>query len=451
MTARILIVDDERSLCEYLAILLRREGFQPETALSVDSALEILSKEHFDLVLSDLMLGDRSGTELLAALQRLPHPPRIIFMTAYGTVEKAVLAIRDGASDFILKPFANEVLAKAVHRALEGRTQASAPASQETSAPAAHHANLESRLVGSSRAIQQLRQMIERISRTESTVLITGESGTGKEVVARSIHLLSPRAAGPFLPVHCAALSESLLESELFGHVKGAFTGAISDKVGLLHAARGGTLFLDEIGEIPLSIQVKLLRVLQDRQVTPVGGVQSVPIDVRIVAATNADLERMIRQHRFRADLFYRLNVIRLRTPALRERSEDLSELAGSLLARIARRLGRRAAPSLDQSALDALKAHDWPGNIRELENVLERALVLSGEELQLTSKDIFLDRVPEVAGDGSELERLAEAYISKVLQHCRGDRVKAASQLNVTVQWLDAELDHLETGVPDV
>jgi DNA-binding NtrC family response regulator len=451
--AHVLIVDDERSLCEYLAILLRREGFRPETAQSVEEALEILSRERFDLVLSDLMLGPRSGIELLEALRSRPERPRIIFMTAYGTVEKAVEAIRDGASDFILKPFANDTLAKAVHRALEGPASAT---SASPSAPApCGGGRLETRLVGTSPRVSALRRMIERIARTESTVLVTGESGTGKEVVARAIHLLSARAAGPFLPIHCAALSESLLESELFGHVKGAFTGASTDKVGLLHSARGGTIFLDEIGEIPLSIQVKLLRVLQDRQVTPVGGVQSVPIDVRIVAATNADLEAMIRQGRFRKDLFYRLNVIRLKTPALRERREDLPDLARSLLARIARRLGG-TAPGLDRSALERLQSHDWPGNIRELENVLERALVLGSGEAVLQQEDILLD---EPSGEEARVERTAaqptlaqmeRAYIFQVLRECDGGRGEAAQRLGVAPAWLDVKLDQLESGALD-
>lgn len=449
---RILIVDDERSLCEYLAILLRREGFAPSTALSVEDALDALSRDAFDLVLSDLMIGTRSGQEILTALNTLPTRPRVVFMTAYGTVEKAVEAIRNGASDFILKPFANEALARAVKSALD--SSPAAPAARQgasASPPPSDRSNrLEARMVGSSVRTAALRRMIERISWTESTVLITGESGTGKEVAARSIHLLSPRAAGPFLPVHCAALSEGLLESELFGHVKGAFTGAVTDKTGLFHAAKGGTLFLDEIGEIPLSTQVKLLRVLQDRQATPVGGLQSSPVDVRIVAATNANLETMIAQGRFREDLYYRLNVIRLRTPSLRERLEDLQELSLTLLARLAQRLNR-SQPSLDPGALARLQGHTWPGNIRELENVLERALVLGSGEPVLKAPDILIDPPPPsfdgTTPSGMTLAEMERAYISHVLHEFSGDRSKAARQLGLSPSELDARTSHFGLG----
>ncbi|MEN9355495.1 MAG: hypothetical protein RL318_2820 [Fibrobacterota bacterium] len=456
-SARILIVDDERSLCEYLAILLRREGFQPSTALSVEDALDALSRNTYDLVLSDLMIGTRSGQEILTALNSRPQRPKVVFMTAYGTVEKAVESIRNGASDFILKPFANEALARSVRLALASpelteRAKSSAPPSSQ-GASTDPNIRLEARLVGSSVRTATLRRMIERIAWTESTVLITGESGTGKEVAARAIHLLSPRAAGPFLPVHCAALSEGLLESELFGHVKGSFTGATSDKTGLFHAAKGGTLFLDEIGEIPLSTQVKLLRVLQDRQATPVGGVQSAPVDVRIVAATNAHLEQMIEMGKFREDLYYRLNVIRLRTPALRERIEDIPDLSVSLLGRLAHRLNR-ATPVLEKGALSRLQDHPWPGNIRELENALERAMVLGSGEGIVRAEDILLDpppHQPQPSFQGATLESVEKAYIWWVLHECTGNRTKAAQQLGITPQDFDARLSHFGLGASNV
>lgn len=450
---RILVVDDERSLCEYLAILLRREGFQPSTALSVEDALDALSRNTYDLVLSDLMIGTRSGQEILAALATRPQRPKVVFMTAYGTVEKAVEAIRNGASDFILKPFANEALARAVRNALQTPDSAPKPRTAIAPSPAGSTSQrgtrLESNLVGSSVRTATLRRMIERIAWTESTVLITGESGTGKEVAARAIHQLSPRAAGPFLPVHCAALSEGLLESELFGHVKGSFTGATSDKVGLFHAAKAGTLFLDEIGEIPLSTQVKLLRVLQDRQATPVGGLQSAPVDVRIVAATNAHLEQMIAAGKFREDLYYRLNVIRLVTPPLRERMEDIPDISHTLLGRLAQRLGR-PAPAISPDAHAILKSHPWPGNIRELENVLERAMVLGSGEETLRAGDILLDSPtqPELPRPSSvHLAMLEKAYIFWVLQDCKGDRTKAAQMLGLASSDLDARLTHFGLG----
>jgi two-component system, NtrC family, response regulator PilR len=440
---RILVVDDERSLCEYLAILLRREGFQPTTAMSVEDALDALSRSEFDLILSDLMIGNRSGLEILTALQVRPKRPKIIFMTAYGTIETAVGAIRQGASDFILKPFANDVLARSLRQALEASPPAMDKRDRTHEPKPDSGSRLETRLVGSSTKASTLRHMIERIAWTESTVLITGESGTGKEVAARAIHMLSPRAAGPFLPVHCAALSEGLLESELFGHVKGSFTGAATDKTGLLLAATGGTLFLDEIGEIPLSTQIKLLRILQDRNVTPVGGIHSTPVDVRIVAATNANLEAMIQSGRFREDLYYRLNVIRLQTPSLRERLEDLPDLSRSLLARISQRLNR-PTPGIDPSAITRLNQHSWPGNIRELENVLERALVLGSGDGSIKAEDILLDpptphhSQPVLPDSLANMER---AYISWVIQQSKGNRTVAAQRLGLSTSMLDAKL----------
>jgi len=430
-----LVVDDEKSLCDYLAILLRREGFQVDLAISVDQAFEKLPKNRYEIVLSDLMIGTRSGLEIVNALKGAPTP--VVLMTAYGTVEKAVEALRLGATDFILKPFQNETLVQALRKALEGDASKS-EGSTSDAAKTQLVEKLDQDITGRSNVVQDLRTLISKVAPSESTVLITGESGTGKEVVARSLHRLSPRAARPLLPIHCAALSEGLLESELFGHVKGSFTGAVSDSVGLFVAAKGGTVFLDEVGEIPLSTQVKLLRVLQEREVTPVGGVQSTPIDVRIIAATNANLEELVAKGQFREDLFYRLNVIRVKTPSLRERIEDLPILTLSLLDRIAKRLGR-CAPTLSASAAAKLANHRWPGNIRELENTLERSLVLcSGNTLE--DVDISLGSPPSIAAPASgfgqhsvpNLEEVHKAYIFWILAKTQWQISQAAALLGI-------------------
>ncbi len=445
---RVLVVDDEKSLCDYLAILLRREGYSVDVTTSVDDAFERLSRGRFDLVLSDLMIGTRSGLEIVQAVNTSQTP--VVLMTAYGTVEKAVEALRLGASDFILKPFQNEVMIQALRKALEspGPEAAASSSESKTGNGSGSTDKLQSDLVGESDCISGLRALITKVAPSESTVLITGESGTGKEVVARALHRLSCRSARPFLPIHCAALSEGLLESELFGHVKGSFTGAVGDTVGLFVAAKGGTVFLDEVGEIPLSTQVKLLRVLQEREVTPVGGTQPTPIDVRIVAATNADLESMVAKGQFREDLFYRLNVIRIRTPALRERSQDIQALSRSLLARICRRLGRASA-DLSADAVSRLVRHGWPGNIRELENVLERSLVLCSSE-SLGEADIALgadsvESKTRISDTPSPpvLEEVQKAYIYWILTRTRWHVPQASAILGIEPERLQRMIQH--------
>ena len=440
---RILVVDDEKSLCDYLAILLRREGYQADVTVSVDDAFSRLPRTRYDAVLSDLMIGQRSGMEIVHALRGSGVP--VVLMTAYGTVEKAVEALREGASDFILKPFQNETLIQALNKAIAHPQDSSVQESPDAKSSQCVD-RLERDLTGKSAAVQDLRTMVNKIGPTESTVLITGESGTGKEVVARALHRLSNRAARPFLPIHCAALSEGLLESELFGHVKGSFTGAVSDSVGLFVAAKGGTVFLDEVGEIPLSTQVKLLRILQEREVTPVGGIQPTSIDVRIVSATNADLEALVARGQFREDLFYRLNVIRIRTPSLRVRSEDLPDLSSALLERIGKRLGR-PAPSLSQEASRKLGEQRWSGNIRELENVLERSFVLCSTT-RLEESDIALGASsaaePAVlAGVSPTLEEVQKAYIFWILEKHKWHVPQAAAVLGIEPERLQRMTQH--------
>jgi DNA-binding NtrC family response regulator len=451
---RILVVDDEKSLCDYLAILLRRDGHQADVTVSVDDAFSRLSRTRYDAVLSDLMIGQRSGMEIVQALRGSGVP--VVLMTAYGTVEKAVEALRQGASDFILKPFQNETLIQALRKAMD-RPQDSSLAEHADSRSSQTVERLERDLSGQSAAVQDLRTMVNKIGPTESTVLITGESGTGKEVVARALHRLSQRTARPFLPIHCAALSEGLLESELFGHVKGSFTGAVADSAGLFVAAKGGTVFLDEVGEIPLSTQVKLLRVLQEREVTPVGGTQPTPIDVRIVSATNADLEAMVSRGQFREDLFYRLNVIRIRTPPLRVRSEDLADLSSNLLEKIGKRLGR-PVPSLSPAASRKLGEHRWPGNIRELENVLERSFVLcSGTCLE--ESDIALGAASSAEPSSlvglteasPTLEEVQKAYIFWILAKNNWRVPQASAVLGIEPERLQRMTQHYGFNDPRI
>lgn len=442
---RILVVDDEKSLCDYLAILLRRESFAVEVATDVPEAIDKLSRARFDIILSDLMIGTRSGLEIVQAASS--GGPPVVLMTAFGTVEKAVEALRLGAKDFIVKPFQNEVLIDSINRAMDSvSSNAPPPRPRPNGGQPLSEDRLEQELVGQSPRIAQMREILRRVAPSESTILITGESGTGKEVVARTVHRLSGRAAKPFLPIHCAALSENLLESELFGHVKGAFTGATNDSAGLFVAAKGGTVFLDEIGEIPPSIQVKLLRVLQEREVTPVGGVQATPIDVRIVAATNADLEAMVQNGSFREDLYYRLNVIRLVTPPLRERQEDLAALATTLLERISRRLQREPI-SLTSEAITRLSTYSWPGNIRELENALERSAVLCPRQI-LDPSDIIVDSqqqkpAPLPTPTTPSLEAVQKAYIYWVLAQNQWRRPQAAAILGIDPTRLQRMIEH--------
>jgi DNA-binding NtrC family response regulator len=448
---RILVVDDEKSLCDYLAILLRREGYQVETSVSLEDAFQKLPRTRFDAVLSDLMIGSRSGMEVVHALKGSPTP--VILMTAYGTVEKAVEALRDGARDFILKPFQNETLVQALRKALEsGSPTDSVGGGSSDSRASTAVDRLDHDIAGHSQVVSDLRTLVGKIAPTESTVLITGESGTGKEVVARSLHRLSARSARPFLPIHCAALSEGLLESELFGHVKGSFTGAVSDSAGLFVAAKGGTVFLDEVGEIPLATQVKLLRVLQEREVTPVGGLQPTPIDVRIVSATNADLESLVARGQFREDLFYRLNVIRIRTPALRDRREDLPDLSAALSAKICRRLGR-PVPSISEGAIRKLSDHTWPGNIRELENILERSLVLCPSN-DLGEADIAIGsrtplEPPALSGAPPTLEEVQKAYIFWILAKTKWHVPQASAILGIEPERLQRMTQHYGLNDP--
>ena len=364
-----LIVDDEHDIRELLVVTLGRMGLRTDTAPNLTVAREMLSTVAYDLCLTDMRLPDGSGLELVAEIAtRFPTTP-VAVITAYGNVEAAVEALKSGAFDFVTKPVDLTVLRGLVRQALDlnARRQANPEGS--------------TLLLGESPAMVGLRNTIAKVARSQAPVHIRGESGTGKELVARTIHAQGSRAAGPFTPVNCGAIPSELMESEFFGHKKGSFTGAHTDKLGLFQAADGGTLFLDEVAELPLQMQVKLLRAIQEKTVRPVGANAEIPVDVRILSATHKDLEQQVNDGKFRHDLFYRINVIELDVPPLRERSGDLSLLSDAILKRLAYAMKRRA-PTLSKDALAALEAYPFPGNVRELENILERALAMADGEI---------------------------------------------------------------------
>ena len=442
----VLIIDDEAGILDSLRILLKSEGFTPHVALGGKQGLEQIEALSPDIVLSDVRMPTVSGLQVLsAARQRDPDTP-VILMTAQATLQSAMQAVNEGAFYYIQKPFRNDELVAILRRAAEHRRLRVENTSlkQEIRRRDKHHG---SRPIGNSRNWLDVLRLAETVAPTESTVLIQGESGTGKEVIARYIHELSNRTDGSFLSINCGALPESLLESELFGHVKGSFTGALKDKSGLFAAAAKGTFFLDEIGETTPATQVKLLRVLQHREVIPVGATEAQPIDTRLVSATNRDLEEEIRRGGFRRDLYYRLNVIAIHLPPLRERPDDIPLLIGSFLERAGAARGE-APKQLSAAAHEAMVNYAWPGNVRELENALERAVILTtGEVIEVGA---LPDRVtaPEPAKLVDErpirnptLETIERAYIMWVLQSEAGNKTRAAETLGIDPSTLHRKL----------
>jgi two-component system response regulator HydG len=434
---KILVVDDEVSLIDTLRILLKREGFEVATAAGGARGIEQLGEFRPDVVLSDVRMPGIGGLEILAAVREHDASIPVILMTAQASLQTAIRAVNEGAFHYVQKPFANDDLVNICRRAVESRQLKRE--NQALKREIARRGRVDTaRPIGGSRSFAEVLKLAETAAPTDSTVLIFGESGTGKEVLARYVHALSGRADGPFVSINCGALPESLLESELFGHTKGSFTGAVRDKQGLFVAAKGGTFFLDEVGEMSPATQVKLLRALQEREVVPVGATEPVSIDVRIIAATNRDLDEEIRRGTFRSDLFYRLNVITLHLPALRERADDVPVLAAHFLERFATSRGA-TPPKLSAEALAVLQAYDWPGNVRELENALERAAVLSEKDEitpaalpdRLTARSrrpIVSDRLPP----NPQLEIIERAYIHWVLQAEGGNKTRAAEVLGI-------------------
>jgi two-component system response regulator AtoC len=392
---KVLVVDDEKNMRESLAEFLALDGFACELAASGEDALSLLSRSTFDAAVLDLWLPGMSGIDVLGKIRETGPSLPVIMMSAHGEIRDAVAAMKLGATDYLVKPFDPAELAFRLAKAISDsrlirlarvgeRLDARLNAERDTSSGGSW--------LGDDPVMSGIINLVHRVAPTDSTVLVTGESGTGKEIIAREIHRQSTRSAGPFVPVNVGAIPETLLESELFGYEKGSFTGAENRKLGLFELASGGTLFLDELGEMPLSMQVKLLRVLQDRTIMRVGGTRPIPVDVRIVAATNRDLEALVRNGTFREDLYFRVNVIRLKLPALRDRPLDIAPLAGMFTARFSREM-RKPVSGLSPEALSMLSAYGFPGNIRELENLIERAVILCEGDV-LEPRDFMIDRL---------------------------------------------------------
>ena len=433
----VLVVDDEAAILETLQILLRNEGFAPHTAHGGKKGLEQLAALHPDIVLTDIRMPGVSGVEVLAAARETDPDVPVILMTAQATLQSAMQAVNAGAFYYIQKPFGNDELVAILRRAAEHRLLRVENKSLKQEIRRRERSSHD-RPVGSSKAWLDVLRLSETVAPTESTVLLQGESGTGKEIIARYVHELSARVEGPFVSINCGALPESLLESELFGHVRGSFTGAVKDKTGMFATAEHGTFFLDEIGETTPATQVKLLRVLQHREVIPVGATEAIPVETRLIAATNRDLEDDIKTGRFRSDLYYRLNVIAIHLPPLRQRRDDIPILAEHFLQRDAATRGT-APKRLLPEALEALQEYRWPGNVRELENAIERAVILTpGERI---GAEVLPERVtqrkvePLVTGrtpGNPTLEAVERAYISWVLQSVSGNKSRAAEMLGI-------------------
>ncbi|SMC24892.1 two component, sigma54 specific, transcriptional regulator, Fis family [Desulfacinum hydrothermale DSM 13146] len=374
--SRILVVDDERSMREFLEIMLQKDGYEVHCAGNGVEAVELLKERSFDLVITDIRMKPVDGLEVLKQTKSLSPATVVIIISAYASTETAVAAMKEGAYDYLPKPFKIDEMRHVIRSALMSRGQDAPPRPRQ--GPLYFGC-----LIGESPAMKRVYELIQKVSATNSNVLITGESGTGKELVAKAIHGQSDRAKKPFIPVNCAGVPESLIESELFGYRRGAFTGAGADRKGLVEAAEGGTLFLDEIGELSPTLQVKLLRVVQEKTIRMVGDTTDIPVDVRIIAATNRDLEQMVIDGRFREDLYYRMNVIQIRLPPLRERREDIPLLADYFLAKFCREFGKDIR-KVSSYAMDILKRYDFPGNVRELENIIERGVALESSSIIL-------------------------------------------------------------------
>ena len=455
-----LIVDDERDIRELLVLTLGRMGLRVDTAANLAEARELLGGNRYDLCFTDMRLPDGSGIELVGEISRNHPQTPVAMITAFGSMDLAVEALKAGAFDFVSKPVDINVLRGLVRHALELNNT-------ERPKPPPPPPEQASRLLGDSPAMAVLRGTIGKVARSQAPVYILGESGVGKELVARTIHEQGARATGPFVPVNCGAIPAELMESEFFGHKKGSFTGAHADKPGLFQAAGGGTLFLDEVAELPLPMQVKLLRAIQEKSVRAVGAATEVAVDVRILSATHKDLAQLVADGRFRHDLYYRINVIELRVPPLRERTGDLPQLAGAVLQRLSAGQGR-PAPELTPTAVAALAGYAFPGNVRELENVLERALALA-EGDSIDAADLHLPQPSPyratAPGDGgaapppveavidldpgtgalpSYIEQLERAAIQKALEENRWNKTRTAAQLGITFRALRYKLKKL-------
>ena len=448
MTASILVVDDEPAIQDILTWALSAEGYRVATAGSGEEALARVEHEDFDIIVTDIVMPGLDGLEVLERSRVLCPRAAVIVMTAYAALETAIAALRRGASDYLEKPFSVDLLKERVQRLLQYRETLwkDRLVQRATQPRAAAHS-----LIGESDAIRALRDQIMLAARTPSNVLITGESGAGKEVVARAVHAEGTRHDEAFVAINCGAIPEALLESQLFGHVRGAFTTAVQANQGLFVAASQGTLFLDEIGEMPLALQVKLLRVIEDKSVLPVGGTKPVPVDTRIIASTNRDLDREVEAGRFREDLFYRLNVVHLMVPTLRDRRGDIPVLVDHLIDRLNSKLGTRCL-GVERDALWSLIGRPWKGNVRELENVLERAIVLGGNDL-ISLRDLSVESTAAQDATPQDLRgavrRFERQHLKEVLAATQADKRKAARVLGISLASLYRKLrgDEDESG----
>lgn len=451
---KVILVEDEEFLRKNLAHYLRSRRIDVAAVETIEEAQSYLARDNFDLMFLDLRLPDGDGTEFLKELNLRPSKPLIVIMTGFGSVESAVECMRFGAFDYLIKPFSNDQIDVALKKAekfthiLKVNQYFSLHEDQES----------QSELLGKSLAMNQLRQLIRKIAQTQATVLIQGESGTGKELVARALHRLSPRSSAPFIKVNCAALPENLVESELFGHEKGAFTGALNKREGRFELAHGGTILLDEISEISLAMQAKLLRVLQEREFERVGGSRTIRIDVRVIATTNRKLEQSVERNEFRQDLYFRLNVVPVHVASLRDRKEDILFLAEYFVQRFMRKHGV-IARGFNPAAEQILTAHDWPGNVRELQNVIERAVILCEPEQYIEPEHLNVDLVlpktsPEAAQSDTPIKscssngrfltlyEIEKEHILGALEVCQQNRTQAAKLLDINIRTLRNKLN---------
>jgi len=440
----VLIIDDEQGILDVIRILLNNNGFAAHTAHGGRAGIEQIESIQPDIVISDIRMPDVSGTEVLSAARAANPETPVILMTAQATLQSAMQAVNEGAFYYIQKPFRNDELLAIVRRAAEHRALR---VENRTLRQEIRKRDRTSSPIGQSANWLSVLQLAATVAPTDSTVLLQGESGTGKEVVARYIHEMSGRTAKPFLSINCGALPESLLESELFGHVKGSFTGAVRDKTGLIAAAMGGTFLLDEVGEMTAATQVKLLRTLQQREVLPVGATEAIPVDARIIAATNRDLERDVKTGHFRSDLYYRLNVIAIHLPPLRQRREDIPLLIEAFLAR-----SKDPGRTVSAEAMSAMCEYDWPGNVRELENALERATIVTNGAV--ITPDALPERVVSKSGErlvrdverlDPTLDMIERAYIKWVLESNGGNKTRAAEVLGIDPSTLHRKLQRID------
>lgn len=459
MKSRILVVDDEESIREFLEIMLKKEGYEITLAEDGQKAKELLAKKSFDMIISDLQMPHVTGIELLKHVK--DTAPEIVFMmiTAFGTTETAVEAMKMGAYDYITKPFKIDEVRLNIQNALRSRNLEVENRSLKKELTKEYSFQ---NMVGNSPAMHAIFDMVKRVSQTPTNVLVTGESGTGKEVVAKAIHYNGPLKDKPFVTINCGAIPENLMESEMFGHKKGSFTGAVTDKAGLFEVADTGTLFLDEVGELPLTIQVKLLRAIQERVIRRVGATEDMKVEVRIIAATNRNLEEMVQKGTFRQDLFYRLNVINIRTPGLRERRDDIPLLANHFLKKYNERLNKNIG-GISTEAMEILKKYDYPGNVRELENLIERTVALEGGAMILpeslppmvnttSGRKMASSNEIEIGDDGVDLDKvmgqIEKELLIKAIHSAGGVKKRAAKLLHISFRSMRYRIEKYNLGI---